>query len=91
MSSLTLKGKPSEQTSHAPLNSSGPITTGPSNASSGKQISHLCFFLCLNVVQAVFIIEQLTSTVWNTQRVIMQSSKGNIKHFYLKKLEYKDN
>ncbi|KAL1827445.1 hypothetical protein ACET3Z_005857 [Daucus carota] len=34
MSSLTLKGKPSEQTSHAPLNSSGPITTGPSNASS---------------------------------------------------------
>ncbi|KAK1373965.1 putative inactive serine/threonine-protein kinase scy1 [Heracleum sosnowskyi] len=34
MSSLTLKGKPSEQTPLAPVNSSAPLTTAASNASS---------------------------------------------------------
>lgn len=34
MSSLTLKGKPSEQTPHAPANTSAPLTSAISNASS---------------------------------------------------------
>lgn len=39
MSSLTLKGKPSEQAPLAPLNTSAPLSSTTSNASSGTYVN----------------------------------------------------
>ena len=47
MSSLTLKGKPSEQAPLASVTSSAPLTSTSSNASSGRHVDNLSFcFLC---------------------------------------------
>ena len=48
MSSLTLKGKPSEQASLAPVNTSAPISSTASNASSGMHRYHFPFRILLN-------------------------------------------
>lgn len=60
MSSLTLKGKPSEQTPLAPANSSAPVATAASNTISGKQIAH-SFILLLNVISIIITFLQTLS------------------------------
>lgn len=42
MSSLTLKGKPSEQAPLAPVNTSAPLSSTTSNASSGINDNAIC-------------------------------------------------
>ncbi len=49
MSSLTLKGKPSEQASLPPINSGAPLTSTATNASSGVHLDYLFILSCCQI------------------------------------------